>query len=442
VPEISDITPSAQQASDRLLVRRGAAPPHTLELLDAMPESPSLVSMATNRIKGRTTAGSGVAEDLTPTQVTALLDVFTSLLKGLVPASAGGVVNFLRADGTWAPREGVIAAAPATDQFNWNPAGFDAHTGLIKAQPTTNSFITGIVAGAADQEIELQNDSAFLICIERESATSTAANRIRSNGLTSIWLLPNETITLRYSATLARWLVVAQSKDVYAPAAASQLFQPNTTTSVQTVGQALATVTATISNTGPPGTASEFDEYGHFNGTNSTASGTSSVRSGAAYYLRGNNADRRGFLHVGMVRFTALGATGAVRAGMLGSTAVSTTLNASLTNCLLLGADAGMTNLRIFYNDASGAAAAVDLGANFPTPGATAAYEYAFYAPAGQTYVRYMVRRLDTRFVAEGSLLADLPVNTTALAARVEAMVGATAVANTWQCARLLTVGL
>lgn len=38
---------------------------------------------------------------LTPTQVTADLNVFTTFLQGLVPASGGGTVNFLRADGLW-----------------------------------------------------------------------------------------------------------------------------------------------------------------------------------------------------------------------------------------------------------------------------------------------------------------------------------------------------
>jgi hypothetical protein len=46
--------------------------------------------------------GAGNVTDLTGTQATALLDVFTSALKGLVPASGGGTTNFLRADGTWA----------------------------------------------------------------------------------------------------------------------------------------------------------------------------------------------------------------------------------------------------------------------------------------------------------------------------------------------------
>ena len=57
---------------------------------------------ATSRFLGRITGGSGDTEELTGTQATTLLDAFTSVLKGLVPASGGGTSNFLRADGTWA----------------------------------------------------------------------------------------------------------------------------------------------------------------------------------------------------------------------------------------------------------------------------------------------------------------------------------------------------
>lgn len=61
-----------------------------------------LADVATATIKGRATAGTGDPEDLTGTQATALLDVFTSGAKGLVPASGGGVTKFARADGSWA----------------------------------------------------------------------------------------------------------------------------------------------------------------------------------------------------------------------------------------------------------------------------------------------------------------------------------------------------
>lgn len=40
-------------------------------------------------------------QGISGTQTTALLDQFTSTLKGLTPSSGGGTINFLRADGTW-----------------------------------------------------------------------------------------------------------------------------------------------------------------------------------------------------------------------------------------------------------------------------------------------------------------------------------------------------
>jgi parallel beta-helix repeat protein len=57
--------------------------------------------MAANTIKGNNTGGSADPADLTATQATAMLNAFTSALKGLAPASGGGTANFLRADGTW-----------------------------------------------------------------------------------------------------------------------------------------------------------------------------------------------------------------------------------------------------------------------------------------------------------------------------------------------------
>ena len=65
-----------------------------------------MANVSTSVILGRITAGAGVPEALTGTQVTTLLDTFTSGLKGLAPASGGGTTNFLRADGTWAAPAG------------------------------------------------------------------------------------------------------------------------------------------------------------------------------------------------------------------------------------------------------------------------------------------------------------------------------------------------
>jgi hypothetical protein len=117
---IEDIVPSALSVTDEVMVRRGAGPlGHTMELVspvdlvadlsitsaklanDAVGND-KLANMSFGTIKARTTVGSGNPENATGTEVTALLDTFTSALKGLAPASGGGTANFLRADGTWA----------------------------------------------------------------------------------------------------------------------------------------------------------------------------------------------------------------------------------------------------------------------------------------------------------------------------------------------------
>src|SRR5262249_15045015 len=65
-----------------------------------------LANMTAPAFKGRTTTGAGDPEDLTGTQATAMLDLFTSSLKGIAPPSGGGTANFLRADATWAAPPG------------------------------------------------------------------------------------------------------------------------------------------------------------------------------------------------------------------------------------------------------------------------------------------------------------------------------------------------
>lgn len=60
-----------------------------------------LAQMATDTIKGNNTGSTANASDLSTAQVTAMLNPFTSSLQGLTPASGGGAINFLRADGTW-----------------------------------------------------------------------------------------------------------------------------------------------------------------------------------------------------------------------------------------------------------------------------------------------------------------------------------------------------
>lgn len=80
-------------------------------IADSAVTNPKLASMAAYTIKGNNSATSAQPSDLTSAQVTALLDPFTTTLKGLVPSpGAGNTSTFLRADGSWATPSGAVVA--------------------------------------------------------------------------------------------------------------------------------------------------------------------------------------------------------------------------------------------------------------------------------------------------------------------------------------------
>lgn len=107
-----------------------------------------MANIATASFIGRTTAGTGVPEALTATQATALLDVVTVSLKGLVPAPVSSTGKFLKDDLTWATATATATPAGSTTQLQYNNAGALGGTGgitfpganrLAFAAETTNS---------------------------------------------------------------------------------------------------------------------------------------------------------------------------------------------------------------------------------------------------------------------------------------------------------------
>jgi hypothetical protein len=102
-----------------------------------------MANMVQSTFKGRAvSAGTGAPVDLTATQATAILNNFSSTLKGLVPLSGGGTTNFLRADGTWAAPPAGTTLDGAYD-FGGSGAGrvITVDNGPIEA--TNNSVGTG-----------------------------------------------------------------------------------------------------------------------------------------------------------------------------------------------------------------------------------------------------------------------------------------------------------
>jgi hypothetical protein len=89
-----------------------------------------MANLAANSIIGNNTGSSAAPIALTVAQTTAMLDTFTSSLKGLAPASGGGTTNFLRADGTW-------AAPPAGGSVAWGSI-----TGTLSSQTDLNTALS------------------------------------------------------------------------------------------------------------------------------------------------------------------------------------------------------------------------------------------------------------------------------------------------------------
>lgn len=125
---------------------------------------------ATSRILGRITAGAGSIEELTGTQATSLLDVFSSTLKGLAPASGGGTTNFLRADGNWASPGGGGTVTTTGSPTSGRLSQFSGVTS-----------ITNVSAGAAIGFIKLNADDTFAVESAATHRTSLGANTVGSN---------------------------------------------------------------------------------------------------------------------------------------------------------------------------------------------------------------------------------------------------------------------
>ena len=79
-----------------------------------------LANMANNTVKGNVSGSAAAPSDLTPTQLTTLINTFTSSLSGAAPASGGGTTNFLRADGTWAAPPGGSGSGIDVQVFSAN----------------------------------------------------------------------------------------------------------------------------------------------------------------------------------------------------------------------------------------------------------------------------------------------------------------------------------
>jgi len=145
------------------------------------------MSMNTARILGRLTAGVGAVEELTGTQVTSMLDLFstTTAVKGVVPGSAGvGSTFFLRADGVWAVPPGSGSGGYTTlsqfvDETAWRMYYSNAAGDITPfALGTANQVLQSTGVSAAPTWVTLGGGTIGGTLAATQVAYGSAANTI------------------------------------------------------------------------------------------------------------------------------------------------------------------------------------------------------------------------------------------------------------------------
>lgn len=161
-----------------------------------------------------------------------------------------------------------------------------------------------------------------------------------------------------------------------------------------------------------------------------TAGSSAGTRHGAAQFYSGDAAGRGGYFYV--ARFVVDTVAAGMRwfVGLLNGVAVIGNVNpSSQLNMIGFGIDAGQTTVRFFNNDGAGVATATDMGASFPATTVGAVYEVRIFCPPNGGTISYSIERLDSAALAEGSVSADVPSNTTLLSPQMWINNGATAAA-------------
>jgi len=361
-------------------------------------DNAKLAMLATARIKGRVTAASGAVEDLTGTQATALLDTFTSVAKGLVPASGGGAAGFLRADGSFA----VPAAAGSTTQVQFNNAGLPAGASEVLVENNqlrlaqTASFTApaggGVrLIGRADAGRTLP---AFLSQdgVVRDLQTALT----RSSPL--IWKAQAGGVALTVLGGLGPTAVGTAS-----PTAIAVTNLHSMTPKLEF----LATTAATTAVAGFRATALQV-----------TVGGVSAALGG--FHFVGRWGPSTGVATITNRAFFGMSNITSAPADAEPSTGVSN---------VFMGWDAADANVQMMTNDAVGTCTKVDLGAAFavPTTDRTALYELSLFSPRGLTQsVVWMVTDLVSGATASGTITTDLPSTSALLAPRGWMSVGGT----------------
>jgi hypothetical protein len=139
VGNVSNVATEVSLSGDATMSNTGVVTIANLAVTNA-----KMANMSANSIKGNNTGLAAAPIDLTATQATAMLNTFTSSLKGLVPSPAGATTTFLKADGTWAtPPIGSSSGISGAVQLSDGANGFTSNATNLIFNSTGNYLSVG-----------------------------------------------------------------------------------------------------------------------------------------------------------------------------------------------------------------------------------------------------------------------------------------------------------
>ncbi len=101
----------------------------------------------------------------------------------------------------------VLGVTPSANQDNYSPTGL-ADAGILRVNASASIKLTGLATGAEGRVLVVWNASTdYLLWLEHENTSSTAANRFTLPKAFPAFLMPGDMITLLYDATATRWIV-------------------------------------------------------------------------------------------------------------------------------------------------------------------------------------------------------------------------------------------
>lgn len=104
---------------------------------------------------------------------------------------------------------GLVTASPSANQNDYAPTGL-AYANNLSLTPSASVKLTGLTGGYYGRRMVIHNDSTdYLVWLENESASSSAANRFVLPRGFPAFLMPGDHIMLHYDAIAQRWEVEA-----------------------------------------------------------------------------------------------------------------------------------------------------------------------------------------------------------------------------------------